>query len=207
VQRVLGIHNHPAGAFCDWLLYADVSGKKEYRQALTRWLIDRKAGRYSNSFLGKRINVSRRNIRRYVAAMPDIQRTAQYDTIGVLTSPDSVPSGQNLDKVGAVGRRLMVLRHCIVIDTRTGAYIMAGDVKRRYPYTREAVQKLLNVPHYRVIVRQRAANHYKRVPVAQKANTGTQRQAGVIDTPAEDTRQNGAQDGVKLLPAMTDNVA
>jgi hypothetical protein len=149
----------------DPLTLQDVSSSRQYRQALHKALIRRRPGVYAQAFLGARLGLSSRSIRRYnreagVRAQPTYHETPLF-----FTTLDQVPQSADIRRY----------------DIRTGGQFLLDDTGKRWPLKREIAAQLLAQGRHVSVMRQ-GCSHYSvgdRLAGAQAAGSHTAAPAAV----------------------------
>jgi hypothetical protein len=105
----------------------DVSSIKKYRSALNRELIKRRPGKYTQKWLGNRLNVSRTTIQRYINAEPIKSRWLFEGMRLTWKNVHQIPTGPAAEEAG------IAIRHCFLQD----------NTRKRYPPKTGLARKLL----------------------------------------------------------------
>lgn len=150
----------------DPLTLQDVSSSRQYRQALHKALIRRRPGVYAQAFLGARLGLSSRSIRRYnrktgVRAQPTYHETPLF-----FTTLDQVPQSADIGRY----------------DIRTGGQFLLDDTGKRWPLKREIAAQLLAQGRHVSIMRQ-GCSHYSvgDIPASVQAAESQTAAPAVVD--------------------------
>lgn len=119
LQNAAGIEK---GGYQDWINLADLQSNDSYTAALNRVLIEQRPGVYTRAWLGKRLGLSGRTIRRYVKKDSTLNSEYNETMLGTITDVSKVP-------VSGIGHRFIDI-----------ANPETGELKR-HPYNRSVAER------------------------------------------------------------------
>ncbi|MCI0713226.1 MAG: bifunctional DNA primase/polymerase [Chloroflexi bacterium] len=142
VEQLCKIFNvRPKGS--DPIALPDIRSAQSYRAALNRELIQRRPGKYSQKWLGKRLNVSKRTIQRYLKRENIQSRQLLEATPIEWGNVNQIPTRYTAKRAGFDIQR----------------YFLQDEQGRRYPPKPEIASKLLK-QHHLVWLMKRSCNVY-----------------------------------------------
>ena len=127
----------------DPITLEDVSSSRNYRQALHKALVQRRPGVYAQAFLGTRLGISSRSVRRYnretrVKAQPTYHETPLF-----WATVDQVPQASDIQRFGI----------------QVGGRFLMDETGQRWPLRREIAIQLLGQGRHVSVMRQ-GCSHY-----------------------------------------------
>lgn len=127
----------------DPITLGDVSSSRSYRQALHKALVARRPGVYKQAFLGGRLGVSARSVRRYNRETGVKAQPTYFETPLFWTTLDQVPQASDIQRFGI----------------QVGGRFLMDDTGKRWPLRREIAAQLLAQGRHVSMMRQ-GCNHY-----------------------------------------------